>query len=376
MKIVFITSSLEPGRDGVGDYTRRLAGIFIKLGHTVTALSLKDHFTTNEIVGSQNIDGIALDIIRIPFTWQDKKRMNRAKHWIGILDPDWLSLQFVIFSFHNKGLPFKISNGLKELGKGRHWHIMFHELWVGINNKTSIKYFLWGLAQQQIIKQLILKLSPELINTHTKLYQAKLSQLGFTASYLPLFGNIPVVSAVYNNTQSSNVKIIKIVLFGTIHPGAPVEDFIKDILAYQIKFDVHFILVIVGRTGDQCKVWASAFKTNNITIEILGELSTKHISTVLSNSTFGISTTPIDFAEKSGTIAAMREHGLIVLCVTAQNVNYNSEFVPPAGVLNYYKGCLIEIINKKNTNSSDFTVDKIGLKLSTMLCNKLKIIQQ
>ena len=373
MKIVFITSSLEPGRDGVGDYTRRLAGIFIKLGHTVTALSLKDHFTTNEIVSSENIDGVALDIIRIPFTWQDNKRMNRAKHWIDILDPDWLSLQFVIFSFHNKGLPFKISNSLSVLGKGRHWHIMFHELWVGINNKTSVKYFLWGLAQQYIIKQLILNLKPELINTHTKLYQKKLSQLSFSAAYLPLFGNIPVVNTDFDNTQSNNSKIIKIVMFGTIHPGSPVEKFITDLLAYQIEFDVRFILVIVGRTGNQSKIWASAFKENNIIIEILGELSTKHISTVLSNSTFGISTTPIEFAEKSGTIAAMREHGLMVLCITDKNANLKSkDFVPPAGVINYYKGCLKEIIKNINTIPFKSTVEIIGLKLSTSLSESLK----
>ena len=373
MKIIFITSSLEPGRDGVGDYTRRLAGIFVKLGHSVTALCLNDQFTTSEIVGCQHIDGVELDVIRIPFKWQHQQRMARAKYWIGILDPEWLSLQFVIFSFHNKGLPFKISNSLSELGKGRHWHIMFHELWVGINNKTSVKYFLWGLAQQQIIMQLIHKLKPELINTHTKLYKAKLSQLGFAVAYLPLFGNIPKVKTDFKSIEINSSKIIKLVLFGTIHRGAPLHEFIQDILAYQQEYKVCFILVIVGRTGNQSEIWVSAFKNKNIMVEVLGELSTENISTVLSNSTFGISTTPVDFAEKSGTIAAMREHGLMVLCIAAQNINFHSpNFVPPYGVFNYYKGCLQKIINNINTNPSDCTVEQIGLKLSTTLSESLK----
>ena len=375
MKIVFITSSLEPGRDGVGDYTRRLAGIFIKLGHSVTALCLNDQFIFTEVVGHQDIDGVQLDVIRIPFNWQHEKRMARAKHWIGILNPDWLSLQFVIFSFHNKGLPFKISNSLRELGKERHWHIMFHELWVGINNKTSLKLFLWGFAQQQIIKQLIHKLKPKLINTHTKLYQVKLSQLGFAVPYLPLFGNIYKVNTNFESIQINRLKTIRLVLFGTIHPGAPIQEFIQELLAYQQEYKVHFELVIVGRTGSQSVIWVSAFKNNNITVEVLGELSTENISTVLSNSTFGISTTPIEFAEKSGTIAAMREHGLIVLCIADQNGNSKfKDFISPVGVFNYYKGCLKETIKNVNTIPSNCTVEIIGLKLSTTLSEKLKTL--
>lgn len=371
MKIVFISSSLEPGKDGVGDYTRRLAAMFKKMGNTVTALCLNDQFTTSEIIGSQNCDGVELDVIRIPFSWLHKKRMARAKYWVDILDPDWLSLQFVIFSFHNKGLPFRLSNSLKELGRGRRWHIMFHELWVGINNKTSLKYFLWGCAQQQIIKKLIAKLAPELIHTHTKLYQATLSKLGFSVGYLPLFGNIPLVDNFSDELYHINTKNIRIILFGTIHPGALVEEFIQDLLTYQLNFGVHFTLIIVGRTGNQNDIWASAFIKNGLTVEVLGELSTANISIILSNSIFGISTTPIAFAEKSGTIAAMREHGLMVLCLTAQSVNFQSNnFNPPAGVFNYNKECLGDILKNAKRVSSPCTVEKIGFQLAAAFSEK------
>ena len=42
MKLLFLCSSLEPGRDGVGDYTRRLAGECLRQGHEVRLLSLND----------------------------------------------------------------------------------------------------------------------------------------------------------------------------------------------------------------------------------------------------------------------------------------------------------------------------------------------
>ena len=42
MKVVFVTSCLEPGRDGVGDYTRSLAEESTKLGHRAGLLALQD----------------------------------------------------------------------------------------------------------------------------------------------------------------------------------------------------------------------------------------------------------------------------------------------------------------------------------------------
>ena len=40
MKLIFICGSLEPGRDGVGDYTRRLAGELIRQGHQIAIIAL------------------------------------------------------------------------------------------------------------------------------------------------------------------------------------------------------------------------------------------------------------------------------------------------------------------------------------------------
>jgi hypothetical protein len=42
MKILFLTGSLEPGKDGVGDYTRLLANECGERGHEVFLLGLND----------------------------------------------------------------------------------------------------------------------------------------------------------------------------------------------------------------------------------------------------------------------------------------------------------------------------------------------
>ena len=52
---------------------------------------------------------------------------------------------------------------------------------------------------------------------------------------------------------------------------------------------------------------------NNFLIQTTGELSTNLISEKLQECTLGVSTTPFDVIGKSGTTAAMLEHGLPVL---------------------------------------------------------------
>ena len=48
MKIAFITSCLEPGKDGVGDYTRSLAAESSRNGHEVCLLALNDRHVDRE----------------------------------------------------------------------------------------------------------------------------------------------------------------------------------------------------------------------------------------------------------------------------------------------------------------------------------------
>ena len=42
MNILFLTGGLEPGQDGVGDYTRLLAGVCKTSGHKVSIIAIND----------------------------------------------------------------------------------------------------------------------------------------------------------------------------------------------------------------------------------------------------------------------------------------------------------------------------------------------
>src|SRR5690606_16837539 len=140
-------------------------------------------------------------------TW--KKRLLRAQCFIDNFNPDWLSLQFVPFSFNKKGLPLGLAGKLKKLGKDRSWHIMFHELWVGMIHTTSIRRKALSLIQRKLIKHLADTLKPNIIHTHTHIYKIKLAEKGIIASLMPLFGNIPVSDKLNQKwLPTNNVKYI------------------------------------------------------------------------------------------------------------------------------------------------------------------------
>lgn len=319
LSIVFLCGSLEPGQDGVGDYTRRLACELIRKGHRVALIALNDKAVTDLYKGIQIDADTTIEVLRLPATDALNTRLNTAAQFMAKFNPEWLSLQFVPFAFNDKGLPFGFAAHLKKLGVGKKWHIMFHELWVAMEETATFKHKIWGWLQQSIISKLIKTLKPQAVHTQTQLYIQQLKNKGIAAKHLPLFGNIPLAGQYASKpVQHSPGSIINLVLFGGIHHGAPVSQFAQTVVNCAKKYDVNFKLILLGRSGNDQKRWADEFAAHQIQVEVLGEQPANVISQQLSSSTIGISTTPISLIEKSGTVAAMQEHGLPVICISRE----------------------------------------------------------
>lgn len=110
MRLAFICSSLEPGRDGVGDYTRRLAGELVRQGHPSIAVALNDPHISKTVFELQEIEGVSISVLRLPIVMPWSKRVIEARNWLEAFNPDWISLQFVPFGFHRRGLCFGLGN--------------------------------------------------------------------------------------------------------------------------------------------------------------------------------------------------------------------------------------------------------------------------
>ncbi|MFV8374679.1 hypothetical protein [Flavobacterium sp. LB1P71] len=314
MKIIFLCGSLELGKDGVGDYTRRLAGELIRQDHYCAIVAIMDKGVNSTLEEIQESElAITIPVIRFPYDKGYSVNGKEAKRWIDAFDPEWISLQYVPFSFHPKGLHFGFCVVINKLIKGRKLHVMFHELWVGMNREASFKLQIWGMLQREMISSFIKNLKPLAIHTHTKLYQLQLNKICTSVSLLPLFSNIKVV---HSNPKIKNPNHLRFVVFGAIHLGAPIEAFAKEFADYAINKNLKISFTFIGRCGKEQEHWATVLHSFKLEATILGELSAEQISKELSEASIGIVNTPLGLIEKSGANAAMREHGLSVICLS------------------------------------------------------------
>ena len=306
MRILFICGSLEPGVDGVGDYTRRLAKSLILRNYDVLLVSLRDRDAMDYISEEQG-NNIAIETIRIPKSRTQRERFNELQIILKEFNPDIISLQFGFV------------RNVKSLGYKNKWHIMFHELWLGTVKDVSFKHKLIGYVQKLLIIQLLKKIQPDCISVQSILYRQKLENLGFKPILFPLYGNIPVTK------KKQNVKfeegLFHFAIFGTIQQKNDFKIFIEWLKAREFnnsKF--HFL----GNNGALQKNWIAILEKENLEYENYGWLKADDISNILKNCNLGLSTTPYMLSDKSGSVAAMREHRLKVLCISTDRAVYDS----------------------------------------------------
>ena len=82
----------------------------------------------------------------------------------------------------------------------------------------------------------------------------------------------------------------------------------------------HFL----GNNGALQKNWIAILEKENLEYENYGWLKADDISNILKNCNLGLSTTPYMLSDKSGSVAAMREHRLKVLCISTDRAVYDS----------------------------------------------------
>lgn len=308
MKLLFICGSLEPGKDGVGDYTRALASQLKERRIAVALLALSDKHISE--VQEKVLHSMPLK--RIPSMLKESERISIAKHFIEEKKPDVVSLQFVPYAFDTKGLPYYLLKVLPCVVQGHNvqWHIMFHELWVAMAKESSFKLKVIGTLQRRLIGNLLKMLEPCCIHTHTSLYQEELRLLGVKANLLPLFSNI---GKIENGSKEKKAihSIVNVGVFGSIHPGARITQFFNILQTSFESVKIHFI----GGNGNELSIWTALLDASDIPYEVHGRQSETTISALLDSCDLGISTTPYYVTQKSGSIAAMLLHNMAVVCV-------------------------------------------------------------
>jgi len=312
MKLLFLCTSLEPGRDGVGDYVRLLAEACIQSGHTCRLVALNDPFLTSVREEVQPGREQELSCLRLPAkdSWSD--RIAAAQVYAYKFAPDWLSWQLVPYGFHPKGIIPKEARDLKKLCTGRHNQVLLHELWIGLSTGEPFKNRVWGWLQRRALNTFLESLQPEVLHTTNATYKTVLDRNGWTAAILPLFGNVPVAQPMPAMPDPHRWSGC---IFGTVHPQFDPRCFDTLIAGAQVSQRKLRILGI-GRLGEYGEKMFAELETRykrKLEATVLGEKTPGEISLLLQALDFGIATHPWALAGKSGAVAAMLDHGLPVI---------------------------------------------------------------
>ncbi len=320
MKILFLCASLERGRDGVGDYTRRLALECIHRGHTCTAIALHDPHLATEI----ELHTDHLRILRLGAGTPWSSRLDRATAHARGFQPDWISWQLVSYGFHPKGiLPTPLSQLARRLSPVRH-HTMLHELWIGLETTSSVRDRLTGFFQRFALLRFLDRLRPARVHTSNVSYQQVLARHHRVSEILPLFGNVPVVTHTVPPIDAWSTLLpaaagphrrshLIALTFGTLHPQWNPDATIDWLHATARRLGRIPALVALGRTGPHSEPILSAFKRAGIIVQSPGEQASEIISRALGDADLGIAPHPWALIGKSGAAAAMLDHGLPVV---------------------------------------------------------------
>jgi glycosyltransferase involved in cell wall biosynthesis len=322
VKILFLTGSSERGKDGVGDYTRALAGECARLGHEAFLLSLNDPWLTGSL---QNPAELRLGA---KMSWPD--RVNSARAFLAQNGAEVVSLQFVPYSFHPAGLSFALPQILRAIIGQTRVQLMFHEIWIGSHQGAPLQVKILGFCQRKTIQAMVKGLACRKVHTSNMVYARLLARYGIDAELLPLFGSVPV-TATRNEPMRSDCTL-SLGLFGSIHPEWNPDEMLAELrrLGRPIR------LSHVGRIGPGEQVWSELSGRYQSEIEFcrFGEQSFENISQFLGSLDFGVATTPLSLIGKSSCTAAMLDHGLPVI-VSRNDIHFRgiSEVAPISELL-------------------------------------------
>jgi len=329
MRIAFIVSCLEPQKDGVGDYTRDLAAACVAQGASCRALALNDRYVDVSTACWQSARGIKIETLRLPASQPWRERLLTARAWLQQQTLEWISLQFVPYGFHPKGLVIGLDQRLAPLVAGCRLHVMFHELWIGLHGAAGSRERLIGWIQRRSVASLVARLKPDVIHTSNGAYVDALSKRRIRAKLLPLCGSIPIAAdadhgwlgrellklGVPTPRVSSRHNSWWFGLFGALHPAWSPEPLFTYIAEAAQRAGRAIVVISIGRVGPGEARWRDiqARYSDRFCFAKLGEHGTREVSAFLQAVDFGIATSPWQLIGKSASAAAMLDHGLPII---------------------------------------------------------------
>ena len=310
--ILFICGSLEPGRDGVGDYTRRLAAVLQRAGNRVHLIAVYDRQAARSHAEVQNEGTTSITTLRIPYATPLAERLRHVQEEVDAFGPAWISLQYVPHAFNKYGIPLGLLYTLRKLRSTAAWHIMFHELWITPDSPLDLKQHFIAALEHRAVSWLIgTSLQPQVIHTHLPAYSRRLLAKGARVSPLPLFANI---DRHCGDDPPHAPGTFRAVFFSQLAAPPAVVDFLRQLYRHLKERDRRLEISLLGGGPERVARAAAELSSALPEASLLtpGFLPAAEVSLQLAQADLGI--TPVRHHEigKSGTVAAFLTHRLPV----------------------------------------------------------------
>ena len=326
MRLAFICSGLEPGRDGVGDFARTLARECAAAGHETRLAAVREHGAPGGGL-ARNGELRLNDIFRQP----GEARALAA--WLREFQPDWVSSHFTPFGFHPRGLGARRASLLRELLPPRaRRQIMFHEIWLQPGRDGQLRHRALGWAQRRSVDAWAgAGWQPAVVHTQARLHQARLRARGIAAELLPLcttFAEPNITqtaarAAVTELAQAAGKKIDDATFwlghFGAFHvQGWNFTAFARKMAAQPNLRGKRVCFLALGRAAAAKTAFDEAARSvANADFCVVGELAEDKVAVAMRACDAAFTSTPWDIIEKSSAVAAWRALGIPVLVTRA-----------------------------------------------------------
>jgi hypothetical protein len=311
----------------VGDYTAGFAEELRYQGHEALVIALADGFVGEAKSINRDVPGGSVRTLRLPSSWPWKQRIEYARQQLDPFNPEWVSFQFVCYSYHPKGIIRGLAEKISPLIRGRRLHVMFHEIWLCKELGFGWRQRAIGALQLRFIRNFVQTTSPNVMHSSNATYVALLKRHGILAEELALFGNVPVLDSPSLDWIESQLRgtlgdgyrreaVWLFGFFGGLPAQWPREPLLTDLCRAAAEAGKKPVLLSIGRIGETgLELWNGMKKhyADRITFLRLGEQPVEHVSEYLSFLDYGLATTTRSILGKSGTVVSMLEHGLPVI---------------------------------------------------------------
>ena len=328
MNIALICTSVEPGRDGVGDYSVRLASALIAQGHRVLVIAEHDSaVSAHEPVKGEREN---VPVVRLPGGASNDDRGRWLASVLDAFSPDWVVLQFVCWGFGDGGILDPQPLALIAALSGRRVAIYCHELWLGLERGASLRHRWWGRRQRLSILRFLNLLRPALVLTSNPAYRDVLQLNGWSAQIVPLFSNIPIhpgaAPKLYPLLEqragrppwSARSDVVLLAVFGSVYREWQPEAALQWLRTEAQRRNRRVLLVSAGRPSQKGEAVLARLARKfdvAVTFIALGEVSAELVSGLLQEADLGLPASDWLLLGKSGVAAAMVAHGLPMLVV-------------------------------------------------------------